>query len=240
MIFNTIWCAATRRQAPSLVPLGAWLIAVAALVATSGSAFAQAEFQRLGPGIKTGAAFSYIGVVEQNEEDFTTFGYLTHLHGLPDELLFFGAGERDQQSARFTFHSRTKMASKSVLNQVFSVGVEGQMSIFMRSAPVVDADFSRDDDFRAGTQVASMRVRGQSVVVVTAPNFGLNSATLQVTQTPNVWGGFNIADRGFTFGRPGAQMQMTHIGRGKKSQDAPVIALITIAGTATAVADSEE
>lgn len=236
----TTWSRPILRNLRSVANLTVWLIAMACLTALNGQVFAQTSFERLGPGPEGKPAFSYIGVVKQNGETFTTFGYLTHLNGLPNELLFFDAGERDHRNARFTFYSRTKMTSKSVLNKVFSLGVEGQLNLYLRSTPVEDADTSQVRGFQAGTQVASMRIRGQSVVAVTTPNSGINSATLQLTQTPNVWGGFSIEDRGFTFGRPGSQMQMTHIGRGEKTQDAPVIASITIAGAATTVAVSEE
>jgi hypothetical protein len=73
------------------------------------------------------------------------------------------------------------------------------------------------------------------VVAVTSPNVGVNSAVLEVKQTSKEWKLFGDEENNYRFGRPNSLLRFSHIGRGEKSQDEPIIATIAIAGCAISV-----
>ncbi len=212
-------------------------LAIIFLAASSPLCIAQVV-QRLAGVAPTGhVAFEYIGVVKQNDDEFETYGFFTYIRGLPDESLFFDGGERNERNARFTFHSSSKMAAKSVVKKVFNLNVNGNMKIYIRSQPHKRASIDRPHDFAIGKQLSILEFRGQSVVSVTSPNRGMNSAVLEARQTKQLRP-FSWNDISYAFGSSTAEYRFTHIGSGELEQNQPPIATITIAGRAVAVSPS--
>ena len=198
------------------------------------------DFQQVGIASDGKVAFEYIGVVKQNGFDFTTFGYFTRIHGVPDSLLFFAGAQRDHRNARFTFLSESKMVSRSIVNKVFSLGIEGNMVVYIRRGTEKEANLEDAKGFDVGDPIATMDVRGQSVISVTAPNVGVNSAVLELKQTKEQWKGFTDGKGNYTFGQPNSEFRLNHIGHGERLQPEPPIATITIAGHAVSVGSSSE
>ena len=218
----------------------ACLILIVAVCMTSNHVIGEETYHQVGIGSDGEVAFEYIGVVQQKGFQFTTYGYFTYIQGVPDSMLFFDAYKRDQTQARFTFHSESKMKNRSIVNNVFSLGIQGEMDIYFRQDPVEEATMQEGEQFAVGEAVATMKLRGQSIITTIAPSSGVNTATIEAEQTQQNWKGFREGEKNYTFGRPKSRLRLSHTGYGLQFQKEPLVSKITIAGNAVAVPSSND
>ena len=210
-----------------------------ALLLTSSQATGEETYHQVGVAPNGQVAFEYIGVVKQEGFLFKTFGFFTYIRNVPDDMLFFDSYNRDQTQARFTFHSESRMKRRSIVNNVFNLGIEGDIVVYYRQDPVDQASMDDDKAFAVGESIATMTMRGQSIITTIAPDSGVNSATIEAEQTRQNWKGFSEAEKNYTFGRPKSRFRFAHTGHGTRTQKEPLIATITIAGHAISVASSD-
>lgn len=181
-----------------------------------------------------GTACEYVGVVSQDDAKFIVFGYLTKVRGLDDRVLFTDAEDRNEKTARFTFYSESKMTGRSLLGNLFVVQAAGTLTIYSRPDGNAAADFEKPSfaDFR-GTPVAFFKTEGQSTVIVTQPQRGLNMANFTVKQVAA--NPFETAGGPYQFGGEGREYRFSHSGAGEREPGEPVKATLWIAGHAIAV-----
>lgn len=220
-----------------------FLLACALLVAfvlVADSANGQTRYQLVGVAPTGQVAFEYVGIVHQDGVDFEAYGYFTHIRGLPDESLFFDAAKRDEKNARFTFHGRSKMTGRSIVQKVFNVNTKGELVVYVRPRSMEAATMGQGIEFSVGSKVAAFAFRGQSVIAVTSPDQGINTAVLEAKQLKEGRSVFKSGQKDYVFGLPDSLVTFNHVGHGVRSQAEPPIARISIAGRGVSVAESEE
>ena len=206
------------------------LVACLLLVAISnpGICTAQQEVAAAPTGLR---AFDYVGRVIQQGDDFHTFGYLTYIRGLDDALLFSDPEHRNEKTARFTFYSKTKLTSRAVVGNLFNVNLSGGLIVYVRE-PQPQATFEGAEAYKhfQATPIAFNEVHGQSIITITTPNGGINTAHLEgkQLQTP----AFSIGGKTYRFGRADNYFKYSHTGAGKRTKPEPIEAEIWIAGQA--------
>jgi hypothetical protein len=173
-------------------------------------------------------ALEYVGKVDQDDRAFVSYGYLTHIDGLSDNLLFTDPNSRTEATARFTFSATATMTGRSIIENIFAVNAAGTLTVYFNEAP--KGDFKDPKTFASGVAIASYEIRAQSIINVTAPNTGLNTAILEATQQNA--SGFKLDNAEYVFGRPKMLHRYAHTGFGKRSNAEPPRAVIVIAGYA--------
>ena len=112
-----------------------WSMVFVVVLSAGEFAGAQSNVAIVGLAPEGQIAFEYVGMVIQNDLDFETFGYLTQLPGVEDDVLFFDTENRNEANARLTFHSKAKMTGRSIVAKVFNISAAGEMTIYARNEP---------------------------------------------------------------------------------------------------------
>jgi uncharacterized protein with NRDE domain len=110
----------------------------------------------------------------------THYGYLTHIFGLVDELLFADANVRSEATARFTFLAVTTLDSRHQHENIITTSAPGELTLFLNQNP--GADFNNPASFAGGRAIASYSARYHNVLNVQAPNQGITAASVELTQ----------------------------------------------------------
>jgi hypothetical protein len=178
-------------------------------------------------------SFEFIGKIDQNGGDFTAYGYLTAVRGLPDSLLFTNATAHSEATARFTFSAPGKLLARSVLGTLFVLSTTGTLTIYVSSGG--GATFSNPSSFQHGSVIATLSAQLQSIVNVQAPNQGILTVmgdTAQQTVHP-----FTLGGGTYRMGRIGLQAQMAGVGQGTRLDPTAPRASFNFAGAAIVAGD---
>jgi hypothetical protein len=220
----------SRRAA--LGALGGIAASAVGLLEVGTPAFARHdEGNRVGSAVRDRAGLGFVGQFEQNDENFTGYGYLTSIRGLDTSSLFADTGQESVETARFTFYATALLVSRNVLGNVFAVDVEGDLSFFFQETG--GATFSNPESFRAGTVIARDHLRLQDVLTVIAPNQGLPHLTGELTRTEA--NKFVFEGRQYRLGHKGLTSRLEATGTGTRTQINPLTTVVQIAGTTTGV-----
>jgi hypothetical protein len=172
--------------------------------------------------------FEFIGKIDQNGSDFTSYGYITYMRTLPASALFTDAAHPSESTARFTYYAPGKLIARSVLGTLFDLASTGTMTIYASAAG--GAAFANPVSFRHGTVVAVLTTRQQSIVNVQAPNQGIltlmGEASQQTVQSFTLLGGT------YRMGHVGLQAQLTAVGQGTRMEPTAPRASFNVAGAA--------
>lgn len=179
------------------------------------------------PGIAE-PAFEFVGRIDQRGGDFTSYGYLTHAAGLNQDELFTNTDpvDRTEASARLTFHGKTFLTARSILDNLFSVTSDGEIRFYASDTPT--SSFGDPDSFAAGTAFAVAGVRFRSVVNVQAPASGIASGTgwfLLTSATP-----VTIAGQDLTLEGVGTPHSVTFTGQGTLEEPTEPRSYIVMSG----------
>ena len=102
-----------------LIVLAAPLLMATAFYANRNQSSAASPIE-VGSALAGQNAVEYVGRVDQDGANFASYGYLTHINGLTDTLLFSGTFPLvNEANARFTFYATATLTSRYVISSVF-------------------------------------------------------------------------------------------------------------------------
>lgn len=184
-------------------------------------------------------AIEFIGRIDQDMFNLTSYGYITYLGGLPSDLLFTEgtlAMMRDQTAARFTFMSEGTANGRSNFENIFAATTTATFNIYYNETPT-NINFDNPDSFATGTLVASFDGRLYSMLNVQEPNIGVllvHSDTTQVVAEP-----FTLIGQSYQIGHNNQIARFTLFGQGFRSSTDPLAATYNIAGDVLNLGDQQ-
>jgi hypothetical protein len=176
-------------------------------------------------------AFEILGRSDQDGPHVTHYGYLTHIFGLTDELLFADANVRSEATARFTFLGVTTLDSRHQHENIITTSAPGELTLFLNQNP--GADFNNPSSFAGGRAIASYSTRYYNVLNVQAPNQGITAASVELTQLNS--SAFVLGNRRLRLGQPGLRARLTANGSGTRTQVDPVRAFFLVGGNVVVI-----
>lgn len=200
------------------------LLGLALLLAIALPAAAQTP-----PAVPDHHAFEFVGKVAQNGTVFTVSGYVTHIKGADDSVLFTGTGaaEQTEATARLTFAGTLQtIEAAAVGKQLHALAVAGTLTFYAHDQG--GADFSANSGFDTGSTVATAAVRVQDVISVYAPQQGLASGAGDLAWQSS--SPFSLAGQQLQLGTGGTSLRISFSGVGTLTQPTPPVATIDIAG----------
>jgi len=175
--------------------------------------------------------FEFLGRSDQDGPQVTHYGYVTHVFGLEDELLFSDPNLRTEATARLTFLAVNVLDSRHVHGNIITTSAPGEMTAFFNQHP--QADFNAPDSFARGRAIASFATRYHNVLNVQAPDQGIANAVAELTQLKAT--SFELGPQRVRFGRPKMRIRLVATGQGTRTQADPLHALFLLAGSAFVV-----
>jgi hypothetical protein len=203
---------------------------VIALVLMISVAHAQESPVEIGVAPDGQNAIEFIGQIDQNMFDLTSYGYITYLGGLPSDLLFAEgtpAMMRSETAARFTFKATGTANGRSNFQNIFAATTTATFNIYYNETPT-GASFDDVESFAAGTLVASFEGRLYSMLNVQEPNIGVllvHSDTTQSAAEP-----FTLNGSSYQIGHVNRIARFTLFGQGFRSSTEPLAAYYHMAG----------
>jgi hypothetical protein len=200
---------------------------------------AQGPGTEVGVGVPGQNGIELIGQIDQLLFTLTAYGYVTHIDGIPDELLFAEGTNplmRDAANARFTFYGLGNSVGRAIHENIFASPVEASLQIYYNETPI-GATFDTPDSFVGGDPIASLSERLFSVLNVQEPNIGvlmIQGDSTQDTATP-----FSLGGDTYTLGYEGLTQHFTSFGQGFRSSTDPLTAKFNFAGVGTSTSGSQ-
>lgn len=114
----------------NLTLLVATLATVALVVFPPPAPASEEEQDFVGLPSKGETAFAFLGRTDQHGPTLTHYGYLTHLFGVADGLLFADPTLRTEATARFTFFAETTLVSRHELGNIIGTAALGTLTIY--------------------------------------------------------------------------------------------------------------
>jgi hypothetical protein len=173
-----------------------------------------------------------VGKIDQTGFEFSFYGYLTHINGMSETLLFTSgdAISRTENTARFTFHGTATATSRSVISNVFVIDALGTINYYYQ--PEAGASFNNPQSFAQGTMIGSHGARIQNILNVVAPNQGLTTGFIELTQNNAV--PFTIGGQQYQLGRGGLLQRLSYLGTGIRLEPAMPRVVLVVAGNTVA------
>jgi hypothetical protein len=191
--------------------------AAGAVVTAGGVALPSAAVARATGGVagtQPGAlAFSGVMGIDQEGAEFTGYGFLDEVAGIPGEVLFGDVLDRTEALARLTITGAVTLEQRTIRANVFVLDAVGTLELFSLDAP--GASFDDPATFASGTAVAGYSVTLHDVLTVIAPNQGLPVLTGELIQTAA--SDFMLDDAWYRIGSPGARLTLAGTGLGTRS-----------------------
>lgn len=183
---------------------------------------------QVGVGVGSQNALEFVGRINQNNTNFTGFGYFTYIRDLNNSQLF--TGSPSENTARFTFYATATMTSRAIVgSEVFVINSAGTMTFYFNNSPG-SRNFTNPNSFRSGTPIATASMRYQDILLVQSANKGLATGVAEVTQltaTP-----FSLGGNTYTLGQPNLFYRFSTVGNGTRTQVDPPISFVLMAGNA--------
>jgi hypothetical protein len=206
-------------------------VATGVAAATAGAAVLPGVAAATGGGsVATGpsgtSVMEFVAQIGQSDADFTAYGFLSQVDGLSATDLFSPPADPNKvATALFTAAATGKLVSRSVddTSTVHSLDIVGQLAVYQRSTP--GASFGDPSSFTSGRRVATYSVVFQDILTVIAPNTGVPTLVGDVRQLEA-----GYVSGGRQFGARGLRLRFYATGLGMRSQAAPPVASLTVAG----------
>jgi hypothetical protein len=176
-------------------------------------------------------AFEFLARSDQDGPNVAHYGYLTHVFGLGDELLFADSNVRTEATARLTFLAATTLESRHEHGNIITTSAPGEMTLFFNQNPL--GDFNQAESFAAGQPVASYSTRYYNVLNVQAPNQGITNAAVELTQIKAA--SFALGPHRLRLGRPNLRLRLLATGQGTRTQVDPLQAFFLVGGSAIVI-----
>jgi hypothetical protein len=158
-------------------------------------------------------AWEIVGRVNQDGANFDGYGYLGHIHGIADNLLFLPGTpllNRNESNARFTYRSNTTLTARYVISNVFVIDSTGSFVIYYNSSPY--GDFEDPSSFDDGTPVYVATIRAHDVLNVQAPNLGIANGVAELSQSTATE--FTLSGQPYRLGRADLRERLAFTGQG--------------------------
>lgn len=195
-----------------LIVLAAPLLMAAAFYANRNLSTASSAIE-VGSALAGQNAVEYVGRVDQDGANFVGYGYLTHISGLTDTLLFSGTIPFvNEANARFTYYATATLTSRYVISSVFVIDSVGTTVYYYN--PAGGAQFANPASFAAGQPVLTATVRSQNILSVQAPNLGVGTNFGELTQTGV--SAFDLGGQTYQIGRVGLMERTFSTGEGTR------------------------
>jgi hypothetical protein len=176
-------------------------------------------------------AFEFLGRSDQDGPQVTHYGYLTHVLGLADGLLFTDPNGRTEATARLTFVAVTSLDSRHEHGNIITTSAPGEMTVFFNENP--QGNFNDAESFARGRPIASFATRYHNILNVQAPNQGIANAAVELTQLKAT--SISFGPHRFRLGRPQLHLRLSATGQGTRTQADPLHAFFLVAGNAIVV-----
>jgi hypothetical protein len=182
-------------------------------------------------------AVEYIGRIDQDGSNFVSYGYLTHISGLTDTLLFSGTIPFvNESNAHFTFYTTATLTARNVItgafngitSSVFMIDAIGTTVYYYNATP--SAAFANPDSFKAGVPVMTATVRSQNILNVQAPARGVGTNFAEFTQTGV--SPFTLNGQPYQIGRVGILERLFSTGEGTNTDPITPKSFTLVAGNA--------
>lgn len=180
------------------------------------------------------SSIEIIGLIQQSGANFVGYGYLTHLSGLNDSLLFADPADQSESTARFTFVAESTLDKRSTVNNVVNIASSGDLAIYFHRDGA-GADFAQPDSFQSAKQLASLKIRFQNILNIQTsgpPARGITTLFADSRQRESA--GFSLQGRRFLFGTVGLRHHFEAAGEGVRPDPSaePPQTTTTFAGNA--------
>ena len=218
------------------VALAIAVLALTAFVISSQAASA-ATATEVGSAVGGVNAVEYIGRIDQDGSNFVSYGYLTHISGLTDTLLFSGTIPFvNESNAYFTFYTTATLTARNVItgafnsitSSVFMIDAIGTTVYYFNAIP--GAAFANPASFKAGVPVMTATVRSQNILNVQAPSRGIGTNFSEFTQTGV--GPFTLNGQPYQIGRVGVLERLFSTGEGTNIDPLTPKSITLVAGNA--------
>jgi hypothetical protein len=169
-------------------------------------------------------ALEVFGTILQDGDALTGFGYVTHISGLRDALLF--AGPATEAGARFTFAATARVTARQLQTSLVAVTAVGDLRIYFANAG--GADFAQPGSFADGTRIASFTARYRNVLTVIAPSQAVTTMSGDLIQRQAR--GFALDGALQRLGRRGLELRLTAEGPSFRTDPTVPRASFNVAG----------
>ncbi len=186
-----------------------------------------------------GHAFEFVARADQNGDNASSYGYLSHLNGIDDGLLFSStvgpAGTKSEVNARFAIVSTLTFTSRLVNANIVTAVQDETFQVYYTEFPTA-RDFTKPDTFRQGTVIATFHNRVQTILNVQTPlsEAGPGRGIIQATTDSNQVGGevFTLDGKSYALGQIGTNFRLGATGQGTLTSANPFIASFVFSGYA--------
>jgi hypothetical protein len=209
------------------------LVAVLALIVLAVSLVSQKSVVAAPTDIEVGTsqgliASEFVGRVDQNGTNFTAYGYLTHISGLTDTLLFSTTNPSlaNETNARITYYATATLTARSVISSVFVIDSVGVTTYHFNGVP--NASFGNPSSFNSGVPIVTATIRYQDILNVQAPNLGIATGTGEFTQ--NGLASFSLNGQTYRVGRVGMVQRIVTTGEGTRTDPVTPKSFVVQAG----------
>ena len=162
-------------------------------------------------------SFEYIGRVDQDGDNLTSYGYLSAIARLRPGQLYTTSDPHDETTARFTYYGTATLFARNEFNGLFVIDARGSIDYFFD--PNGGADFSDPASFKTGRLIGSDAARFHDVLSVTAPNTGIPHLTAALRRTKARR--FVLAGTTYRFGHLGLRQRSMATGLSNRTDPKP-------------------
>jgi hypothetical protein len=172
------------------------------------------------------SAFEFLGRSNQEGPNVSHFGYITHILGLGDELLFSNPNMRTEATAHFTFFAKSTLDSRYELGNLITTSAPGELTLFVNENP--QGNFNNPESFARGNAFASYSTRHHNVLNVQTANEGITNAVVELVQLRV--SSLTVNGHRFQWGHPGLRARLSATGQGTRTQLDPLRAFFLVGG----------
>ncbi len=167
-----------------------------------------------------------LGEIYQSGDDLVAHGYFTMVAGFSRDEVFFPGVERNEVTARFTFHATAQLSAIHRRETVFVTSATGSLDVYLRDAP--GGSFDNPASFVQGLKIASDEIALQNVLNVTALNLGTIDLTGDFQRTAART--FVLHGRTCMLGHKGLHSRLVAAGRGVRTDPDTPRSIVTVGG----------
>jgi len=219
----------TNRRYLSLIALVVVLCITSLLIISLQNGPAKAAPPQVGTGAAGQNAFEFIGRINQNDLEFTGFGYLTYIKDLNNAQIYTNPLNPSEDTARFTYVATATLTSRAILSDVFVINSQGTITFYFTESPP-NRSFDDPASFANGTPIATASMRYQDILLVQSPSKGLATGVSEVTQLNAST--FTLNGQSYQFGQPNLFYRFSTVGNGTRTSLEPLISSVLLAGNA--------
>jgi hypothetical protein len=174
-------------------------------------------------------ALEFIGQIDQDGANFTSYGYLTYVYNLPDTLLFSDPTSHTEASARITYFATATATAggHAALANIIVHDSSGTVTFYLNKGS--GSNFKDPKSFAAGVPILSAAIRSQDILNVQGINAGIATGISEFNQ--QTADSFTLQGQEYQLGRSGLIERFTFVGEGTRPAQAPK-GTIVVAGYA--------